>query len=149
MAKLGKQNLWQAISCLLCLAVTWIHLDDLGASEFSGGRVTGVLFILADYGSFLFLLALFLTFLFRRIAAAIALAASLLCLPLFLYFAAPCPFRRIFKGEYSVARRASFVWNTWAIAGIFGIAVAIFVCLRAFSAVQPKNVSEGGERRTR
>ena len=41
MAKFGKQELWQAGSCLVCIVVAWIHLDDLGNSEFAGGWLTG------------------------------------------------------------------------------------------------------------
>jgi hypothetical protein len=52
MAKFGKQELWQATSCLLCIAMAWARLDDVGASEFSGGRVTGPLFRMAEGGSF-------------------------------------------------------------------------------------------------
>jgi hypothetical protein len=138
MAKFGKPEPWQAGSCLLCLAVAWIRLDDIGASEFIGGRVTGPLFTTSDCESFLFLPALILTFFHRRIAAGIALMASLLCLPLYLYFIAPGLFRCIFKGEYSVLLRANFVWNNWAIAGIASLIVSIVVCLRSFSAFKRK-----------
>jgi hypothetical protein len=79
-----------------------------------------------------------LTFFYRRLAAVIALTASVLCLPLYLYFPALGPFRRVFKGEYSVPMHTNFVWDNWAIAGITGLVVAIFVCLRSFSAVDPK-----------
>jgi len=75
----------QAIACFACVAVLWIHLDDYGASEFSGGWLTGPLFKMADLGSLLFLLALLLTFFLRRTAATIALAAALLCFPFYLY----------------------------------------------------------------
>jgi len=34
----------EAVACLACTAVLWIHLDDFGASEFSGGWLTGPLF---------------------------------------------------------------------------------------------------------
>ena len=138
MAKFGKQELWQAISCVLCIAVAWVHLDDVGASEFSGGRVTGPLFAMADNGSLLFIPALVLTFFYRRIAAVLGLMASILCLPIYLYFTAPAPFRWVFRGEYSVPLRANFVWNNWAIAGITSILVAIFVHLRTLYAVVPK-----------
>ncbi len=138
MAKFGKQELWQASSCLLCIAVAWVHLDDLGAGEFSGGWLTGPLFTRADDGSILFVLAIALTFLYRRIAAAIALVASLLCVPLYLYFIAPGSFRWVLRGEYSVPLRANFVWNNWAIAGITSILVAIFVHLRTLYAVVRK-----------
>ena len=83
-------------------------------TEFIGGWLTGPLLNLYDVGTFLFVPALLLAFFFRRIAAAFALTASLLCLPLYLYFVAPGPFRSVFRGEYSVPLQASFVWNSWA-----------------------------------
>lgn len=138
MARFGKQELWQAAICLLCLAVVWIRLGDIAASEFSGGRVTGPLFAMAEGGSFLFLPALILTFFYRRIAVGIALMACLLCLPLYLYFIAPGPFRWVFKGVYSVPLRANFLWDNWAVAGITSLIVAMFVCSRCFSATNPK-----------
>jgi Na+(H+)/acetate symporter ActP len=148
MPKFGKQELWQATSYLLCLAVAWMRLDDIGASEFIGGRVTGPLFTMAECGSFLFIPALILTFFYRRIASGTALMASLLCLPLYLYFIAPGPFRWVFKGEYTVPLQGSFVWDNWAIAGIASLIVAIFACLRSFSAFKPKidPTPENGER---
>src|ERR1700674_5277675 len=127
MAKFVKQELWQAGSCLVCIVVAWIHLDDLGNSEFGGGWLSPF-FAMANNGSDLFIPAIALTFFYRRIAAVIALIASLLCLPLNLYFIAPGPFRWAFKGEYSVPLRANFVWNNWAIAGIASLLVAIFFC---------------------
>jgi hypothetical protein len=138
MAKFGKQELGQAGSCLVCITVAWIHLDDLGNSEFGGGWLTGPLFAMANYGSDLFIPAIALTFFYRRIAAVIGLIASLLCLPLNLYFIAPGPFRWVFKGEYSVPLRANFIWNNWAIVGIASLLVAIFVCLCSFSLAGPK-----------
>jgi hypothetical protein len=144
MPKFGKQELWQASSCLLCIAVAWARLDDVGASEFGGGRVTGPLFVMAESGSFLFMSAIILTFFHPRIAALIALMASLLCLPLYLYFAAPGPFRWIFKGEYSVPLRTNFVWNNWAIAGMISLLIAISACLRSFSVVGPTAVGRPG-----
>jgi hypothetical protein len=146
MARFGKQELWQAASCLLCLAMAWVHLDYLGNSEFPGGWLTGSLFTLADYGSDLFIPAVVLTFFFRRIAGGVAVMASLLCLPLYLYFIAPGPFRWIFKGEYSVPLRANFVWNTWAMAGIASLIVAIVICLRSFSAAPPRIDATPGSR---
>ena len=54
MGKLPKENVWQAIACLACTVVLWIHLDDFGASEFGGGWLTGPLFKMADLGSLFF-----------------------------------------------------------------------------------------------
>jgi len=102
MGKLSKLKVWQAAAFFACVVVLWIRLDDFCASEFSAGRLTGKLFTMADLGSLLFLVALLLTIFFPRVAAAIALAATLLCLPFYLYILMPGPYRQIFKGEYSV-----------------------------------------------
>jgi hypothetical protein len=80
-----------------------------------------------DVGTLLFVVALLLTLFYRRIAAATILIACFLCLPLYLYFTAPGPFRWVFRGEYSVPLRASFVWNKWNITGI--VALTIAACL--------------------
>jgi hypothetical protein len=54
MGKSQKEKMLQALACLTCTVVLWVHLDDFGASEFSGGRLTGPLFKMADIGSVLF-----------------------------------------------------------------------------------------------
>ena len=138
MAKFRKPELLQAASGLLCAAVAWVRLDDIGASEFRGGWLTGVLFAMAVSGNILFILSVVLTFLYRRVAAAIVLLATLLSLPLYLYLIAPGPFRWVFKGEYSVPLRANFVWNNWAIAGMTTLLIATLICLRSFSNVDRK-----------
>jgi hypothetical protein len=103
----------------------------LEGSEFSGGSVTGPLLDLYNSGTLLFVAALVLTFFYLRIAAIIAMAASLVCLPLFLYFTAPGPFRRLFPGEYSVPLQARFVWNKFNILGMFILVLAMFVSIRS------------------
>lgn len=85
MEKFSKQSLWRAVACLASAGVLWIHLDAFGVSEFSGGRITGKLFTIAELGSLLFFVALLLTIIFPRTAAAIVLTATLLCLPFYLY----------------------------------------------------------------
>ena len=125
--KLGKQKVWQAASCLLCVVVAQRNSLGLEGTELNGGRVTGPVLDLRDIGSLLFLLAMFLTFVYPRIAAAIAVVASLLCLPLYLYFTAPGPFRRVFRGEYSVPLQANFVWDRWTIIGILTLALVASV----------------------
>jgi hypothetical protein len=86
---------------------------------------------IAAYG---FGLALLLTFINRRIAAGIVVAASLSALPLYLYFVAPGVFRRVVRGEYSIPVQASFVWDKWAIGIILAIVVAIYVSIRGLFA---------------
>ena len=127
MTRDGKTKITQSAVCLLCAVIVWRYGSDLEGTEFSGGWLTGPLLDMEETGSLLFVLALLLTFFYRRIAAATTLIACLLCLPLYLYFTAPGPFRRVFRGEYSVPLQASFVWNKWNITGI--VALTIAACL--------------------
>jgi hypothetical protein len=129
MEKLRQQKVWQAAAYLACVGVLWIRLDDFGASEFSGGRLTEKLFTMADLGTLLFLAALLLTVFFPRVAAVVALAATLLCLPLYLYILMPGPYRQIFKGEYSVPLQRPFVWDNWAVVGVLSLVVAACLSL--------------------
>jgi hypothetical protein len=132
MRKFPKEKAWQALACLACTVVLWIHLDDFGASEFSGGQLTGPLFKMADLSSLFFLAALVLTFFLRRTAATIALAAVLLCFPFYLYILMPGPYRWIFKGEYSVPLHYPFHWDTWAAAGVLSLLFTAALSLRSY-----------------
>ena len=101
MTRDGKTKITQSAVCLLCAVIVWKYGSDLEGTEFSGGWLTGPLLDMEETGSLLFVLALLLTFFYRRIAAATTLIACLLCLPLYLYFTAPGPYplglqRRIF-----------------------------------------------------
>lgn len=122
----------QIVSFLACAATGWVTSETVATTEFSGGRVTGPLLTLQDSGLYLFLAAVLLTFLSRRLAAGIALIASLVSLPFYLYFVVPGLFRFLFKGEYSVPLRAYIVWDGSAIAGILTLALAGYVCLHSF-----------------
>jgi hypothetical protein len=133
MEKHSKQKIWQATAWLVCVGVLWIHLNDFGASEFSGGRLTGKLLTMADVGCLLFLIAVLSAILFPRVAVAIALTATLLCLPFYLYVLMSGPFRRIFKGEYSVPLQRPFFWNNWAVVGVLSLVVAAFLSLHNLS----------------
>jgi len=139
MKRSKKLEMWQAASCLLCFIIAWAHLDDVGASEFSGGWLTGPLFKMADYGCTLFFLSLFLTFFSRRIVGITTLVASLLCMPFYLCFFVPGTFRRIFREEYSVPLQTSFVWNTWVVMGILSLLLGIVVNLRCLAVADCQN----------
>ena len=136
MGKIPKEKMWRAIACLACTAVLWIHLDDFGGSEFGGGWLTGPLFKMADFGSLLFLAALVLTFFLRRTAATIAVAATLLCFPFYLYILMPGPYRWIFKGEYSVPLSPPFHWDNWAVVGVFSLLFVTILSLHSYFKVQ-------------
>ena len=125
----GRPKLLQAASCLVCVVVAQRNSFALGGTEFSGGHLTGPILDSLEVGSLLFVLALVLTFVRPRIAAALAIVASLISLPLYLYFTAPGPFRRVFRGEYSVPLQANFVWDRSAIVGVLAVAVAMCICI--------------------
>ena len=134
--RIRKQKLLLAGTCCASLTAAWLSLGTVDGSEFLGGRITGPVFTAAETGSIFFFIASLVTFWYPRVSAGITLAASVLCLPLYFYFTAPGPFRWIFRGEYSVPLQASFVWDTWAVAGMFTIAIAAYVCFRIFSQPQ-------------
>jgi len=133
MMRLQKQRLWQASICLLCVVMVFRELEFLGHSEFSGGSVTGPLFRLADTGEIFFVMGLLLTFAFRRVAAALSLVASLLCLPLYLCLMFPGVSRNIIHGEYSTPLESNVLWNKRLIVGLLALATAIYVGSRNLS----------------
>ena len=135
MKKPGKQQLWLAVSCLVCVIVALRNTNGLEGTEFSGGWLTGPLLSMIDIGTLLFVLGLIVTFMYPRIAQAIALASSLLCLPLYLYFIAPVPFNQIFGfgHQFKVQPSGGLHWNGWAITGVVTLAVTAYVCLHGFA----------------
>lgn len=131
-------RLAQSAGCLLCAILLWHYTFRLDGTEFSGGRNTGPLLDMANFGILLFAVALILGFLRTRLAAAVALLASLLTLPLYFYFTCPGPFRRVFKGDYSVPARADFVWDVHSIVGMTALTLTAILSLRNLMARQPK-----------
>jgi len=127
----------QATTCLLCGAIGWRFESPMVGTEFEGGWLTGPLLAMHFVGTLLFLLALVMTFIVRRTAAAIALLACLLCLPLYLFFTTPGPYRWIFGGEW-LYYRASFVWDWPAVVGIVAVALAGYAAVRNLPAAVRK-----------
>ena len=144
MKRPGKYQLWLAVSCLICVIVALRNTNSLEGTEFSGGWLTGPLLSMIDVGTVLFLLALVVAFMYPRIAGAIGLAASLLCLPLYLYFIAPVSFSQIFGFGHEFKARPSggFHWDRWAIVGMLTIAVTTHVCLRGFTVTGRAQIPE-------
>lgn len=126
-----KDSLLSAAVALICVLVLDKYGIPLEASEFRGGWLTGVLLDLYNAGLTLFVVGLFLTFLWRRVAAVTGLVASLLCLPVFLYGIFPGVFRRIFPGEYKVPLLPGFVPSKWTLVGMLVIAIVIAVNIRS------------------
>jgi hypothetical protein len=131
MAAHQRTKLLQAASCVLCAAVNWRYKSDLWGTEFSGGSVTGRLLDLKLVGDLLLLLAIPLTFVLRRTAAVVTLMACLLCMPLYFYFTAPGPFRRLVGGEWKSPLWANWNWDWWTIAGVTTVLFAVLACVRS------------------
>jgi hypothetical protein len=126
-----KQKLLLAVACLLCAYLTCRDPYGLSGTEFSGGSVTGRLLDANFVGVFVFVLALLLAFIFPRISAVVALAASVLSLPLYLYFVTPGLFRQIFRGPWKVPLRSYFVADRWALLNTLAILLATVVSVYA------------------
>ncbi len=136
--KLGTRELSQAASCLLG-GLMRKYGPNLEATEFRGGRLTGPLLTLYDVGALLFVPALLLRFFSRRISATITVLAFLLCLPLYLYFTAPGPFRQVFgRANFSVPLQTYFVWDRWSVLGMLTLAVAICISLWNLAIIRRK-----------
>jgi hypothetical protein len=131
--RLRGRKLWQTGSCLLCVIAERSYSVGLAGTEFSGGRITGPILDSYDVGIVLFVLAALLTFVYPRVAAAAGIGAALMCFPLYFYFTAPGPFRRIFPGEYSVPTHTNFVWDGRAMFGIVTLAVVTSICVSNLS----------------
>ena len=129
--KPDRRQFAQAGSCVVCVLVM-LRVTDLRETEFSGGWLTGPLLTLADIGTLLFLLALIAAFVFPRVAAATSLAASLLSLPLCLFFIAPVPFAHVFASghEFKVEPSPGFHWETWPVAGLVLLGLTCYLCIR-------------------
>lgn len=140
------QQIYQASSCVLCVVLALKDTDGLEGTEFSGGWLTGPLLSMADVGTLLFVLAVVATFVFPRVAAAIGLASSLLCLPLYLFDIAPVPFAQVFaRGhEFKGYVAPGLHWTTWPVTGLLALAVTVYVCIRRISGASRKGISQRG-----
>ncbi len=125
-------RLWHGAACLLCLVLTFcydVKVDN--GSEFSGGRITGPLLRAFEYGSLLFLVAAIVAFLpFRRIALALTLVASVLCLPLYLWDLFPGLVRSLLPGPFSIPVAPLIYWDPLSIAGVLALGATGYVAKR-------------------
>lgn len=122
-----RQKLLAAAGCVVCAAVSWRSFLKFEGTEFGGGSLAGNQVLV----SFLFVVALILTFKYPRSAAIGALAACIISLPLYLYLVFPSPFRQVWPGRWKAITlpREIFVWDGWWITGIvFTVFVACLCC---------------------
>lgn len=134
----------QAGSFLLCVSLAWHVTSGYEGTEFSGGWLTGRLLSMEVIGTALFIVAVVLTFVFPRVAAAIGLTASALCFPLYFFFIAPVPFAQVFaRGhEFKVQPVPGFHWIIWPVVGLFGLAVTLYFCIRCLAATGQKQIPQ-------
>lgn len=126
----NKAKLTQFATCALCTVLTWQYGSSLEGIEFSGGWLTGPLLDLKDVGSLMFVLALFLTIFFRRVAAVVAVASCLMTIPLYLYFIAPGIFRA-FGGEFSVPYTRLFILNRRPLLDLCALSITGYLAVRS------------------
>ena len=129
---MDKKKIVQSASYLLCAAVAFAVPNSLMESEFSIGLVSGALLRLHNLGTWLFVLAILVALLYRRIAAVEALVAVLFCAPLCFYLLAPGLFQSVLPGDYSVGPPRGFSLAGWAVLSIVSFGAATYVSVRAF-----------------
>ena len=144
--KPGVLQVCQAGSFLLCAFLAWRVTSGYEGTEFSGGWLTGPLLSIEDIGTALFIVALVLTLVFPRVAAAIGLAASALCFPLYFFFIAPVPFAQVFAGEHEFKAQTvqGFHWDIWPVASLFALAVTLYFCIRCLATTGRKQMPQRG-----
>ena len=133
MKRFDQRQLLLAGFCLLSIAAELVATAPLDGSEFSGGLLTGPLLSMADYGAELFFVALICAFLFRRVAAAMAVAASALCLPLYLFFLVPVPFAKFFVPGHPllVQHPAGIEWRWSTFVDLLVTGLTMYICYRS------------------
>jgi glucan phosphoethanolaminetransferase (alkaline phosphatase superfamily) len=126
-----SQKVLQAAMCLFCAVAAWNSLEDLTGTELVGGTVTGPMINVAAIAAIVLVLAVVVTFIWRRVAAISALVASALCLPLYIYRTLPRLFRSIFPGLYKGPSEGTLIWHSWSITGILATVVVAYLCYRS------------------
>ena len=138
---MDKKKIVQSASYLVCAAVAFAVPNNLVESEFSIGLVSGALLRLHNLGTWLFVLAILVALLYRRIAAVEALVAVLFCAPLCFYLLAPGLFQSVLPGDYSVGPPRGFSLAGWAVLSLVSFAAAIYVSVRAFYRLPERRTS--------
>jgi hypothetical protein len=128
----SKRDFRLSAVCTLGTIVSWRFMDYLGPSEFRGGTVTRPIWSLMTLALDLYLLAAFLAFFYPPLAAAIAILAGVVALPIYLLSLFPGPFHRIVSGEWSVVALSNLSVDLWSLVGVATIAAVVFLSIRIF-----------------
>ena len=128
----SKRDVLLVAVCVLGTIVSWRFIDYLGPTEFRGGTVTRPMWILLTLALDLYALAAFLAFFYPPFAAAIALLAAVVALPIYLLFLFPRPFHGLLGGEGSVRALETFHLDPWSVFGVAIIAAVVFLSIRIF-----------------
>lgn len=127
-------QVWYIGSILACIAIEWLRLEDLGASEFRGGRVTGTLLSEGRIGAVLLFAGLLIAAFRPKVAVAISTLGCLALLPLYLYFLFPGVFQRVFPGNQTVVIQTEFAQSWWPMAGIVSLIVLSYISFKVLLA---------------
>ena len=130
MTKNRQVQYTQAAISLICAIVVSLYAAHWDGTEFSGGRVSGLLLHMANLAIAFFVIAGVLAFVRVVLGGAACLIGCLLAFPIYFYFVLPGPFRSVFKGEYSVPLRSSIAFTFNSALGIFALTLATFFSVR-------------------
>ncbi len=127
MKNFGALSVLQVLSCLVCAALSWKHVYDLGGTDFSSGLATGAIFVLNLFGSVCLVIGLVLSFFQFRYATVSILMASILCLPLYIYLTASAFSNALFFDHHVASSHPTVSWGAWGISGIIGFATMLYL----------------------
>ena len=130
MTKNRQVQYTQAAISLICMIVVWLFTAPWDGTEFSGGRVTGLLLHMANLAIVFFVIAGVLAFVRGVLGGAACLIGCLLAFPIYFYFVLPGPFRSLIRGEYSVPLRSSVAFTFSSALGMFALTLATFFSVR-------------------
>jgi hypothetical protein len=128
-----RKKAWLAAVSALSIFVAIVDWTGIEGTEFSGGIVTGPVLHALELGIVLLILGLVLLLFSPRAAALVMLLASVICLPFYLYFLAPGPFRQVFPGEYKAPMQGNFIWAPWDFFGLMTLLMTIFIATYSFA----------------
>jgi hypothetical protein len=116
--------------CILCAFLTFKTESNSDGTEYMGGSISGPLLALLSWGSLLFVVAVAIAAIRLRAGAVIALTASALCLPLYLFDNLSTSFLdRVLPYPHKLSHGFGSS-NGWSFAGLVAIVVLMSLSVR-------------------